>query len=295
MKETPLIIRHLPAWTTASFRKLQAPRKWIRLSSPNPSLKVQRVEFPKRLLSNPLTNIQNILHNNTSASISTISTPSLPLLQTPPGLRFQSDLDSRLHNQLLLSTASSQSCLISEPGIPLPLPPRLRRPQSLAPSLNVRALTDLLQDLVGRAPDHHGHYPPHTGGSHSGGGSSIQVQGAGLFPDVRTGLVEVLARVLMHLASNSNASVHAVPTSASASVVSTQARAVSTLLAGAEAAPAELSSVSARDALGDVAEPLPVRPTLLPPLDDLLHYEQTDARSPGPSERSQTPSESESL
>jgi hypothetical protein len=190
--------------------------------------------------------------DNTSAPISTISTPSLPLLQTPPGLRFQADLDSRLNTQLLLSTAASQPRLISEPGIPLPLPPRLRRPHGLAPSLNVRALTELLQDLVGRAPEYHGHYPSDAGGPHPGGVSGTQVQGAGLFSDVRTGL-EVLGRVLMQLAAaNANTSVHGVPTSAS--VVATQARTASAPLAGAGAAPAESPSVSAPDALGDVAE-----------------------------------------
>jgi hypothetical protein len=193
--------------------------------------------------------------DNTSAPISTISTPSLPLLQTPPGLRFQADLDSRLNNQLLLSTAASQPRLISEPGIPLPLPLRLRRAHGLAPSLHVRALTELLQDLVGRAPEYHGHYPSDAGGPHSGGGSGIQVQGAGLFSDVRTGL-EVLGRVFMQLAANANANtgVHGVP--ASAAVVATQARTASALLAGAGAAPAESPSMSAPGELGDVAESL---------------------------------------
>ncbi|KAF8192929.1 hypothetical protein BJ912DRAFT_961423, partial [Pholiota molesta] len=226
-----------------------APRKWIRGAVPEtPS--IQSID-------------EHLDHaDNTSAPISTISTPSLPLLQTPPGLRFQADLDSRLNNQLHLSAAASQPRLISEQGIPLPLPPRLRRPHSLAPSLNVRALTELLQDLVGRAPDRHGHYPSNAGGSHSGGGSGVQVQGAGLFSDVRTGL-EVIGRVFMQLAANG---VHVVPTSAL--VEATQARTASTLLAGAGAAPAESPSVSALDALGGVAVPLPVRATLLPPLDD---------------------------
>ncbi|KAF9474645.1 hypothetical protein BDN70DRAFT_936480 [Pholiota conissans] len=157
-----------------------------------------------------------------SFSITTMPTPFLPLLRTPPNLRFHLDLNERLDH--LLSShptdAPAQSftpaqtlmmMIVEAVGSPPPShPTRVPRRQG---SVTVMALTELMHSLTGPTEQSHGAgidgAHPMGGviqlrtGSYSGGARRYN---GTLLADVKASLVEILERVLMHLRANTTAS-----------------------------------------------------------------------------------------